>query len=651
MIRQKTLRGPTLYALFAVVLAACGGGGGGGGDGGDHGNSSGTLAPPIADLTGDWDVTESGTSNCPGEETYAAAYRVSVAQNGNALTVITPAGTFSGNISGASLSWKGSYQEDGGTTEITSMTLTVASAGTHFSGSSNWKWSDGTLSCSGTTQAINGTRVAAASTPPPVPTAVSATAQSDASILVQWGSATQPGSGFKIERQRTGRGPFEEVGSAPRSATSYLDQGGLTASTNYSYRVRSYDGDRYSDYSEIASATTVAPPDNVPADPSQLRAEEATVTTIRLYWLDNASSETGYQIERSTSADAGFGLIHTASANSTSHTDTGLASATQYFYRVRAAGTAGNSGYSNVANTRTLVAPSAPAAPTAAQATSTGGTAIRLQWLDNSQDETGFKIERSLQPATGFSQIRTTAPDTTSLNDIRLTPSTTYYYRVRATRSEGGTDLDSDYSNVASVTTPAPTPTSIELAATVDTLLLVSSTNPAAQDAVYGDAENAVGCNWLYSTYTEIQDYVCAASAIYFSVPVDSRPIRSATLKLSVQVLPADTQSTLELRAIASNWSPATMTWDWFDVNGRTWTSPLVRSPPPASAQIPMEFDVTAIARNWINGTWSNYGLLLGNVQADYMFPNATALRAVGFDSLEVNSGAARRPQLVLEYE
>jgi len=655
MLRPNTKRRAFVCALFVTLLTACGGGDSGGNTGGGSGSSSGggsgtTFDPPIADLTGDWNVTEGGTSDCPGEATYTSQYRVSVSQDRNSLTVVAPAGTFSGTISGSSLSWKGSYQEDGGTTEITSMSLTVAADAAHFSGSANWKWSNGAINCTGRSQAINGERVASAPTPPPVPSGVTATAQSAASILVQWSSASQPGSGFRIERRNTGRGAFEEIGVAATSATSYLDQG-LGASTNYSYRVRSYDGDKYSEYSEAASATTSAAPDNLPADPSQLRAEEATISSLTLYWLDNASNEIGYQVERSSSANAGFALIHTAAAGAVSHIDTGLASATTYFYRVRAVGSAGTSGYSNIASTGTLAAPTAPAFPTGAQATALGSTSVRLQWQDNSADETGFKIERSVRPTTGFDQIAVTRPDANSFDDARLSSSTTYYYRVRATRSDGTAELDSEYSNVATVTTPVPPPATVVLVPAIDTLLLVSSTNSSVQDTTYANKENAVGCNWAYSPVTAIQDYVCAASAIYFEVPADERTIRSATLRLYPRLLPADFQSTLELRAIANTWNPASMTWRWFERNGRTWTSPLVHAAPPTSTRLPLDLDVTAIVRNWTSGTWPNYGLFLANVEVDYRFPSATAYRAMAFDSLEFNLGADRRPQLTIEYE
>lgn len=88
---------------------------------------------------------------------------------------------------------------------------------------------------------------------------------------------------------------------------------------------------------------------------------------------------------------------------------------------------------------------------------------LTVGWVDNSDNETGFQIERSLDGQT-FGQIAVTGPDTESFVDPNADPSTTYWYRVRAYNSAG----NSAYSNVASGTTStgastntAPTITSI----------------------------------------------------------------------------------------------------------------------------------------------------------------------------------------------
>jgi len=77
-------------------------------------------------------------------------------------------------------------------------------------------------------------------------------------------------------------------------------------------------------------------------------------------------------------------------------------------------------------------------------------TQIRLGWVDNSTDESGFKIERSPDGTADWTQVYTTVTNVSIYTDTNLMGNTTYYYRVRAYDGDG----DSDYTNIASATTP-----------------------------------------------------------------------------------------------------------------------------------------------------------------------------------------------------
>jgi hypothetical protein len=100
--------------------------------------------------------------------------------------------------------------------------------------------------------------------------------------------------------------------------------------------------------------------------------------------------------------------------------------------------------------------PTAPNAPSGISATADSSTRVTVRWKDNSDNETGFRLERS-DNGVDFSEIATLGAGTTSYSDSGLSSRTTYYYRVRAYNSVG----NSGYSNTDSVTTPdeaAPPP-------------------------------------------------------------------------------------------------------------------------------------------------------------------------------------------------
>ncbi|MBN1481352.1 T9SS C-terminal target domain-containing protein [candidate division KSB1 bacterium] len=94
--------------------------------------------------------------------------------------------------------------------------------------------------------------------------------------------------------------------------------------------------------------------------------------------------------------------------------------------------------------------PIPPDAPTNLIATAVAATQINLAWDDNSSNEHGFRIERSLD-GVNFAHIAETDEGVTGYPDVGLSPETAYFYRVYAFNGAG----NSGYSNVANATTPA----------------------------------------------------------------------------------------------------------------------------------------------------------------------------------------------------
>lgn len=92
-----------------------------------------------------------------------------------------------------------------------------------------------------------------------------------------------------------------------------------------------------------------------PENPSDLVATAVAVDAIKLDWLDNSLSETGFKVQRSDGGCSGeFNLIATLPADTQSYTDRGLASGSTYCYRIKAFSEAGAS-FSGQASATTLV--------------------------------------------------------------------------------------------------------------------------------------------------------------------------------------------------------------------------------------------------------------------------------------------------------
>jgi uncharacterized protein (TIGR02145 family) len=188
----------------------------------------------------------------------------------------------------------------------------------------------------------------------------------------------------------------------------------------------------------------------VPVAPSNLTGTSVSNSQINLFWTDNSTNETGFKIERKTGIGA-YAAVASTAANTTTYNDTGLIPNTTYTYRVYANNAGGNSlTYSNEIAILTTVLPIAPSNLTGTIVPF--NNQINLSWTDNATDETGFKIERKTETGT-YAIVGSTATNINTFNDVVLTPSTTYTYRVYSYNSLGNSTT---YSNEFTITSDNP---------------------------------------------------------------------------------------------------------------------------------------------------------------------------------------------------
>ncbi len=273
---------------------------------------------------------------------------------------------------------------------------------------------------------------ASATTFPATPTDLTAVTVDSSSIQLTWTDNTLRETGYQILRSLITGSGFAVVATLPANSTSYLDEG-LIDGKEYFYKVRAVaPGDVFSLESNEASAITDL------SAPTNLTALALNKNTVELRWSNNSASETAYSIERSETFIGGYSVVASVAANTTSYKDKNLEDETEYFYRVRSIGIHGNSSYSNVASATTPLA--VPDAPDSFIADATTTCAVALTWIDMSDNEDGFEIERSPFSTFGYKVLVVLPAEAEAYTDTSTRNNNTYYYRLRSINVAGRSD-------------------------------------------------------------------------------------------------------------------------------------------------------------------------------------------------------------------
>ncbi len=390
---------------------------------------------------------------------------------------------------------------------------------------------------------------------PPAPTNLTATPISSRQIDLSWTDNATDETGFRLERSTDGGVVFTSIAVLDADVTTHSNIN-LAAGATYHYRVRAFEGPYASPYSNVASATTTP----LPGAPTNLAAVSVSSSRIDLSWTDNATSEAGFKIERSTDG-VSFSQIATRSANVTSFSNTNLLAGILYHYRVRAYAGADHTDYSNVAS---AVTQAAPAAPTNLSAAAAASSRIVLSWTDNATNEAGFKVERGTD-GVAFSQIALLGANATTYSSTNLVANTTYYYRVRA--YEGGNH--SEYSNAASAVTQPPPAAPASLAATAvsPSRIDLSWTDNSSYEAGFKIERSTDGVNFIQigtraANFTTFSDIGLAADTVFhYRVRAYDGPNDSGYSNLASAATQAAPAAPTNLSAAAVSSSRIVLSW------------------------------------------------------------------------------------------
>ncbi|MBL9184375.1 MAG: peptidylprolyl isomerase [Verrucomicrobiaceae bacterium] len=334
-------------------------------------------------------------------------------------------------------------------------------------------------------------------TPPPAPTNLSV-----ASVLsspnyyfgVHFDDTSTNETGFEVQYKGAGAADTSFVTADiwtvdnTTSTTTNLGIGdylntGTTANVSLDFRVRALRGNGpfaiASAYSSTIGATTAT--FNAPAN---LRVTApADNGKVQMFWSDNATTETGYQIEFRYGTSGTFTSLGTLNSTAYSRYQNsggigGFPPSSTIQFQIKAVNATTSTAYSNIA---TVVTPPLTA-PTNLAHTTPQLEQVVLTWTDNSGNEGNYEVQYQLPGATTFSNYDYLAAGTTTVTINGVPPGS--QFRVRATYGSGP-DYFSDFSNIITANPALKPPTALTVTAASDRQLNLSWTDNSGAEAGY----------------------------------------------------------------------------------------------------------------------------------------------------------------------
>ncbi len=289
----------------------------------------------------------------------------------------------------------------------------------------------------------SGVTLSASSGGTPVsPTLLRGAATSTTGIQLGWRDGSPNETSFSLaRRQQTGTtwSAWAVISTRPANATDFANTG-LTAGTNYQYRLRACNAAGCSAWTTSPYVATPATEGVLPAAPTGIAGTVLSATQVRVNWTDASTTETSFTVGRRTNTGGVWGAwtdVAAPAANATSYLNAGVVAGRQYQYRLRACNAAGCSPW---VNSGIVTVPVVPAAPTGVGTTVPSATEIRVGWTDASTTETSFTVARAVSIGGvwgAWADVGSTAANATGYTNGGLTGGRTYAYRVKACNVSG----------------------------------------------------------------------------------------------------------------------------------------------------------------------------------------------------------------------
>lgn len=200
-------------------------------------------------------------------------------------------------------------------------------------------------------------------------------------------------------------------------------------------------------YASTVSATTGAVEVKLiaPVAPTGVAfgAYDAAKQSATLTWVDAADNEAGYKVE--AKVDGAWKVVATLAADATAYDATGLAAGTTYEYRVSAFNDAGASATVEASITTPKDEEPEPQTPNAPSnlvfgAYDAANNALPMSWTDNSDNETAFVVQYSVDGGKTWQASATMKANETGRVASYVWSNKAYQFRVCARNAEGASD-------------------------------------------------------------------------------------------------------------------------------------------------------------------------------------------------------------------
>lgn len=249
---------------------------------------------------------------------------------------------------------------------------------------------------------------------PNAPTGCTATYVSDSQASVSWTNGAtdsdHPRDATLVER-KDGSNDWAQVASASGTASGYTDNG-ISANTQYQYRVRAKNVAGYSAYSTSGSVYTT------PAAPSSVTLDKTAATTVQV----DVTGTWGYAVTYDVESTYDGGSTWASVATSTSMPYSATVNAGTVQFRVRAVSGALSSAWTNSASLVTVCPPLAPTIVQAPANPTAYGDGSTIAWTPNHPDGS----------AQASAEVKVTNPGGTSTT-YTVSTATSYSFTPNAT--------------------------------------------------------------------------------------------------------------------------------------------------------------------------------------------------------------------------